>query len=195
MKEFLKKLIIVIASGFLNYFFCFFAQQILGLPIFFDTVIVMAVLFIYGLTPALFTMVIHFVISCIRDYMVYKTAPYVALYMLSGFAIILVTWLFIRRKDYRQRTVNETFLFLMCAACTSAFASCFIGGIVNTVIIRNFTLDENWQGMLLSLGSLRLNLTLSLIIGRIPLTCLDRVITTFTGYGIFYLYRKISNRK
>lgn len=190
----MKKFLIVLIAGILNYLCCFIVQRILGLPIFFDTVVVMAVLFAFGILPALETMTIHFIISCIRDYVVFKTAPYVALYMLSGFAIIFVTWLFVRKKENLQKGVNHTFLYIMCAAICSAFVSCLIGGLINTFIIRYFTLEENWQGMLLSLGNFRLNLELSLIIGRIPITCLDRVITTFTGYGIFYLYKKNRNR-
>lgn len=194
MKNFFKQLLIVLICGTINYLLCYLIQQVFHLPIFFDTVMVMAVLFIYGLIPALGTLIVHYLIAITRDYMIYKTAPYIALYMISGFVIILITWLFSRKKENFHKTVNSTFVYILSAALTSAFASCFIGGIVNTLIIRIITLDENWQGMLLSLGGIKLNLLFSLMIGRIPLTCLDRVITTFIGFGIYYLYRKYSSK-
>lgn len=164
------------------------------LPIFFDTVMVMAVLFTFGLIPSIGTLIVHYIIAIIRDYVLYRTAPYILLYMLCGFVIIFITWIFIRKNENLHKSVNSTFIYILSAALTAAFASCVIGGIVNTLIIRIITLDENWQGMLLSLGGIRLNLLFSLIIGRIPLTCLDRVITTFTGFGIYYLYRKYVNK-
>lgn len=188
MRNLIKNILIVLIAGVINYLCCWIVQRVFGLPIFFDTVIVMAVLFIYGIWQALGTMTVHFIIACLRDYVLYKTAPYLALYMLTGFAIIVVTWLFVRKKENFTKGVNHTFLYIMSAAISSAFVSCLIGGLVNSVIIRYITLIENWQGILLSLGSIRLNMELSLIIGRIPITCLDRVITTFIGYGIYYLY-------
>lgn len=196
MNSFLKKIFIILICGSLNYFFCWIVQRVLVLPIYFDTVMVMFVLFAYGLFPAIGTLIVHYIIAITRDYLLYKTAPYLALYLLSGFAIIIITWLFIRKKERLQNGVNYTFLYILSASILSALVSSLIGGTVNFFIIKYITLNENWQGLLLSLGRIRLNLFLSLFIGRIPITFLDRVITTFVGYGIYLLYFKITqNRK
>lgn len=191
----LKNILIMIVCGIINYLLCFFVQQILELPIFFDTVMVMAVLFAFGLVPSIGTLLVHYIIAISRDYLLYKTAPYIALYMICGVVIIIISWLFIRKKEKFQKGVNSTFLWLLLASLTAAFCSSIVGGTINTIILKYVTLDENWQGMLLSLGSFRLNLCFSLIIGRIPQTCLDRVITTFAGYGIFFMYKKIHSSK
>lgn len=195
MKELLKKLALIIVCGTINYLLCYIVQRVFGLPIFFDTVMVMFVLFTFGLFPSIGTLIVHYIIGITREYLVYKNAPYIAFYMLSGFAIIIITWLFIRKKENLQNGVNFTFLYVLFAAISAAFASCLIGGTVNYFLIRTKTLYENWQGILLSLGNVHFNLFFSLVIGRIPITCLDRVITTFAGFGIYYLYNKLIKKE
>lgn len=192
-----KYIFVCLIAGILNYGLCWFIQQVLALPLFFDTVMVMAVLFVYGLYTALGTLSVHFLLGVIWDLAHHFNNTFLYLYMFSGFAIVLVTWLFIRKMDMAEKNPNYIFLKIISASIIAASASCVTGGLVNYLIMTKLNPGDIWfgQSMIMSVLGIWVPLLPSLIIGRIPLTFLDRIITTFLGFEIALLYKKIIKSK
>lgn len=197
MKKFFKYLLICLLAGFVNYGLCWFVQAFLILPLFFDTVMVMAVLFSFGFWPAVGTLGIHFLITIIQDFMTWKENTFMFLYLLPGITIILVTWLFIRNKQKLQGNINSVFLYILLACSCAAAASCITGGIVNYLRILEFGIHDGWTGhnLVSSIQGTRIRMLGTLIVGRVPITFLDRFLTTFAGFGVSLLYAKFAGKK
>lgn len=196
---FLKKkfnyFIISLITGILNFLVCLLRQK-LGLPIFLDTVFVMAVLFLFGLWTSIGTMLIHYAITSFIDFFVYETIPYSLVYSLSGIAIIMITWLFLIRINNKKNSISLNALFLLYAILASALVSCVISGIINYILIVASNYNETWNGhyIVFSLMMNKKHLLPGLILGRIPITFIDRFVSTLLGLGIAGLYKLIKNK-
>ena len=91
--------------------------------------------------------------------------------------------------------VTQIFLYLCCAAVVSAIFCSIVSG-----IICYFTFQDNldkwaFDQIIFSLSSEKIGFLQTCIVGRIPLTTLDRIITTLSGFLISYLWEKIKNEK
>lgn len=117
------------------------------------------------------------------------------LYTLSAFTIILVTWLFIRKKENLNKGVNLTFLYILTASVFAGLScsvvSCsVVSGLLNGIAKNLFEKDWNFNKLIFAFDEY-MNFPTAAIIRRIPVTILDRVITTFSGFGISKLYSRI----
>ena len=168
-----------------------FFQDFLRTPLFFDTIFMIATLFLFGPVVALFEYIVFISIVCIKLYYLYGSTDYVYLYTLSALTIILTTWIFTRKKEKFKLGVNFVFLYILLASLISGFACSVVSGIIGYFTYglneKNWTFDQ----LIFAFNGEQLDVLASAIFGRIPVIALDRVITTFAGFGVFKLYTQI----
>ena len=150
-----------------------------------------ATLFLFGPVAAFFEYLVYMGISCIRMKVTYGSVHMIYLFSVSALTIILITWLFIRRKDSFKKSVNRTFLILVSAAIFSGLACSIVSGFVNSFIYFKNENDLAYDRVIFAFNGEQFGFLASAILGRIPVTILDRIITTFAAFGIFNLYSKI----
>ena len=169
-----------------------FFQDFLKSPFFFDTIFMIAALFLFGPLASLIEYLLFISFTCVKLKIRDGKTDFVFLYTLSAFTIILVTWLFIRKKENLKKGVNLTFLYILTASVLAGFACSVVSGLINWFAQKLFQKDWNFNTFIFAFnGDEYMNFLFSAIIGRIPVTVLDRVITTFSGFGISKLYSKI----
>ena len=185
-------IILIIVGAALNFAISNFTAFVLKIPLFLDTIFTIAILFYCGIIPAILTAVIHSIPSSLL-----VNAPFYILFSLCSVAIILITYGVMKNNDKRNQSVTLTILYLILAALLSGFASSVIGGTIHTLglILYPEEISEIvTEKFVLSLFSKNGSLLLSAILGRIPSTCIDRVITTLLGYGLYELLLKIEKK-
>lgn len=194
MKRTSKIILFCFAAIFLNLGTSLLFYDVLGIPLFFDTIFTVAIVFYLGLIPGLavgflfnfadtlFNMVVRNIFS-----------PTNMFFSLCGVAIVFVTWFFSRKKEEFQISLLVTILYLLLIALLSSLASIFIGGIIDFIRFSYYEIPDSMapikqftDGFL----SQKFNLFASCILGQIPISLTDRLITTFAGYGVYKLFVK-----
>lgn len=193
-KNFLKIAFVVIIAGLLDFLTETLFQDVLHVPLFFDMTFAMAVLFVYGPIASLFVYILNVSIVCIKMKIVYGSTDFVYLYSLSALAIILVTWLFVRKKDKLKKSVNFTFLYILTASVCAALCCCVISGLINFFAYNMNARSLDVEKIIFAFTGDQFGVFASSILGRIPITVLDRIITTFAGFGFSILYTKHLSR-
>lgn len=194
VKDNLKICLVVVVAGILDFATATLFQTVLHVPLFLDMTFAMAVLFAYGVLPAIMTYVVNVICGCIKLVILYGKNDYVYLFTLSALTIILVTWAFVRKKENLKKGVNLTFLYILSAAVCAALACSVVSG-----IISYFTYSLNVEAgpfdkIIFAFSGDQMGVLASCIVGRIPITILDRIITTFAGFGIYILYTRFMYR-
>ena len=194
-KKYLTISLVIIVAGVLDFATASLFQNVLHVPLFLDMIFAMAVLFVYGPLAALGVYVVNVFCSCIKLIILYGKNDYIYLFTLSALTIILVTWLFVRKKENLKKGVNYTFLYILTAAVCAALACAVVSG-----IISYFTFSLNVEAgpfdkIIFAFSGDQMGVLASCIVGRIPITALDRIITTFAGFGISIAYKKILNKR
>ncbi len=190
LQKYLTISLVVIVAGVLDFATASLFQNVLHVPLFLDMIFAMAVLFVYGPLAALAVYVVNVVCGCLKLIILYGKNDYIYLFTLSAFTIILVTWLFVRKKENLAKGVNFTFLYILTAAVCAALACAVVSG-----SISYFTFTQNVEAgpfdkIIFAFSGDQMGVLASCIIGRIPITVLDRIITTFAGFGISIAYKK-----
>ncbi|MBO4440058.1 MAG: hypothetical protein J5798_11990 [Spirochaetaceae bacterium] len=194
-KKYLTISLVVIVAGVLDFATASFFQNVLHVPLFLDMIFAMAVLFVYGPLVALAVYVVNVVCACLKLIILYGKNDYIYLFTLSAFTIILVTWFFVRKKENLTKGVNFTFLYILTAAVCAALACAVVSGIISYF---TFTLNVEagpFDKIIFAFSGDQMSVLASCIIGRIPITVLDRCITTFAGFGISIAYKNILNSR
>ena len=167
-------------------------------PIFLDTIFTVAITFYAGFVPGLIVAVLHNPIRTFIRSVIYGTDLFYfgSLYAVCGMLIVLSTWIFSRNKKdfFFNRTV--TVLYLLIIVFVSSFLSCFSASALDTFIrpllndsLRFFPIDI----FSIPFQKLKFGMFLSYLLPRIPITVLDRLICTFSGFGLYRLVeRRIS---
>ena len=150
-----------------------------------------ATLFFFGPVVAFLEYLVYMGISCIRMMMTCGAAHMIYLYSISALTIIVITWLFIRRNGSLKKNVNRTFIILLSAAIFSGLACSVVSGFINFFIYFKNENDLAYDRVIFAFNGEQFGFLASAILGRIPVTILDRIITTFAAFGIFNLYSKI----
>ena len=194
VKNNVKIAIVVVLAGILDFATATFFQNILHVPLFFDTFFLMAVLFLYGPLPALFSYVVNVICGCIKLVILYGKNDFIYLFTLSAVTIILVTWLFIRKKENLKKGVNITFIYILSASVCAALACSVISGIISYFTFSLNVESGPFDKIIFAFSGDQMGVLASCIIGRIPITVLDRIITTFGGFGLALLFKKISRQ-
>ena len=173
-----------------DFLVAYFFQDVLKSPFFFDTIFMIAALFLFGPIASLIEYILFISFTCIKLKILYGKTDFVFLYTLSAFTIILVTWLFIRKKENLNKGVNLTFLYILTASVVAGLSCSVVSGLLNGIAKNLFEKDWNFNKLIFAFDEY-MNFPTAAIIGRIPVTILDRVITTFSGFGISKLYSRI----
>lgn len=184
VKSYLLIYLIALVAGILDFAVSTLFQNVLHVPLFFDTIFLMAVLFLYGPLPAMFSYVINVICGCLKLVILYGKNDYVYLFTLSAFTIILVTWLFVRKKENLKKGVNITFLYILSAAVCAALACSVVSGIISYFTFSLNVESGPFDKIIFAFSGDQMGVLASCIVGRIPITILDRIITTFAGFGI-----------
>ena len=150
-----------------------------------------AALFLFGPIASLIEYILFISFTCIKLKILYGKTDFVFLYTLSAFTIILVTWLFIRKKENLNKGLNLTFLYILTASVVAGLSCSVVSGFINYYFANClFQIEWNFNKLIFAFDEY-MNFPTAAIIGRIPVTILDRVITTFSGFGISKLYSRI----
>ena len=174
-----------------DFLVAYFFQDVLKSPFFFDTIFMIAALFLFGPIDSLIEYILFISFTCIKLKILYGKTDFVFLYTLSAFTIILVTWLFIRKKENLNKGLNLTFLYILTASVVAGLSCSVVSGFINYYFANClFQIDWNFNKLIFAFDEY-MNFPTAAIIGRIPVTILDRVITTFSGFGISKLYSRI----
>lgn len=194
LKKYITLSFVVVIAGFLDFATATLFQTVLHVPLFLDMAFAMAVLFAYGVLPAIMTYVVNVICGCLKLVILYGKNDYVYLFTLSALTIILITWFFVRKKENLNKGVNLTFLYILSAAICAALACSVVSG-----IISYFTYSLNVEAgpfdkIIFAFSGEQMGVLASCIVGRIPITILDRIITTFAGYGFFIIYKRLMLR-
>ena len=190
-RQIIEIILVVLLFGGMDFLAILLFQDFLEIPLFLDTIFMTATLFLFGPVAAFLEYLVYMGISCIRMLMSYGAAHMIYLYSFSALTIIVVTWLFIRKKDSLKKSVNRTFFILLSAAIFSGLACSVVSGFINSFIYFNNEKDLAYDRVIFAFNGEQFSFLASAILGHIPVTILDRIITTFAGFGIFKLYSKI----
>ena len=190
VKSYLLIYLIALVAGVLDFAVATLFQNVLHVPLFFDTIFLMAVLFLYGPLPAMFSYVINVICGCLKLVILYGKNDYVYLFTLSALTIILVTWLFVRKKENLKKGVNITFLYILSAAVCAALACSVVSGIISYFTFSLNVESGPFDKIIFAFSGDQMGVLASCIVGRIPITILDRIITTFAGFGISVAWSK-----
>lgn len=186
--------LVVAVAGILDFATATLFQTVLHVPLFLDMTFAMAVLFAYGVLPAIMTYVVNVICGCIKLVILYGKNDYVYLFTLSALIIILVTWAFVRKKENLKKGVNLTFLYILSAAVCAGLACSVVSGIISyftyTLVMEAGPFDK----IIFAFSGEQMGVLASCIVGRIPVTILDRIITTFGGFGLYLIYTRIMYR-
>ena len=114
-----------------DFLVAYFFQDVLKSPFFFDTIFMIAALFLFGPIASLIEYILFISFTCIKLKILYGKTDFVFLYTLSAFTIILVTWLFIRKKENLNKGLNLTFLYILTASVVAGLSYSVVSGFVN----------------------------------------------------------------
>ncbi|MBQ2315630.1 MAG: hypothetical protein II187_12130 [Treponema sp.] len=167
-------------------------QDILQVPLFFDTIFMMAALFAFGPVQAFLEYLVFVGLACVKLKLLYGRTDMVYLYALAALTIIAVTWLFVHKKERFSKGVNRAFLCILSASMLAGLACSVVSGFISYFTHRLDVKDWAFNRIIFAFNGEQLGYLASSIVGRIPVTMLDRVITTFAGFGIARLYRRLA---
>ena len=187
----LRLVLSIVAFSALDFCATTFFQDVLQAPLFFDTIFMMAALFAFGPVAAFVEYLLFNGLVCAKLCALYGKVDYLYLYSLSALTIIAVTWLFVRKKQNLQKDVNLVFLRLLTAAILAGFACSLVSGFISYFTYNMNAKDWAFDRVIFAFNGEGLGFLASAFLGRIPVTVLDRVITTFAGFGVFKLYAYI----
>lgn len=172
----------------------------LKLPCFLDTVFSVAITFYAGLVPGLIVAglfnPVMMVLRCSAAGVSY--AVYDCLYAICGMLIVFATWLFSRNKREFLFSRTITVLYLLIIVLFSSFLSFFTATALDTFVqplfhtSTGFSVFDNISGVL---RQLKMGTFLSYLVPRIPLTVLDRLVSTFAAFGLYKLMVRLDNHK
>ena len=192
-KPFGYTLIISIIGGILNFALSYLISTVLKIPLFMDTVFTIALTFYLGPIPALFSSFLYSIPSSLI-----VNAPIYILFNLCTVAIVFITYAIMKYNEKNNNSKLLTFLYLILAALIAGFVSSIIGGCVHTVALLLYpdvVGEITTEKFVLSLFSKNGSLFLSAILGRVPSTCLDRVISNILGWSLYKLILKIEKNR
>ncbi|MCR5724813.1 MAG: hypothetical protein K6G80_07000 [Treponema sp.] len=175
----------------LNMLCVLFFVATLHIPLFFDTIFTVAAVFYLGLVPALCVSVGYSLLNTLV-WMLKGRAfdPLFSSYAVCGIFIVLITWLFARRRAEFRISPVVTALYLVLIATLSS-ASCIVsGGIIDYFHLTYYDVPDLMNPMkhfTQAFVHQRFSLFAACILAQTPVSFTDRLITTFAGYGAYRL--------
>lgn len=194
MKRNVKIGIFCFLSIFLNLGLSLLAYDVCHFPLFLDTVFTVAIVFYLGLIPGLIVGILYNFTDVLFNLIVRGiNSPTNIFFSICGAAIVIVTWLFARKKEEFQISLSITILYLLLISLISSFVTIFIGGTFDFIRFSFYDIPDSMAPIKQftdSFVSQKFNLFASCILGQIPISITDRIISTFAGYGVYKLYVK-----
>lgn len=184
--------ILCIIAAVLNLVLSEFTSRVIKFPLFLDTLFSITLLFYCGILPAIFSSFLYSIPSSLLANM-----PFYLLFNFCAIAIFLITYGIMKKNEKNNNSLKLTILYLILASLLSGFVSSILGGIIHTfglILYPDDALEIVTEKFVLSLFSKNGNLFLSSILGRIPTTCIDRIICTLLGYGLYKLLEKVEKK-
>jgi len=193
-------------SAFGNAFVSYFFNNVIGIPLYLDTVFNAAMCFCAGLLPGLITgavlsPIMYFLVCRFLLGLSVELGLFRNVWVICIAAEILLVWVFhirMRKREavFFEKPSPQSFIGVAALLLVLAVLDCLVvsvsGGIIDFVLItlkapRTLSPEDSFK-----LGLLRNNVPLlpTAILSRIPINIVDRFIVIFGGYGISLLYRK-----
>ena len=166
----------------------------LKVPLFMDTIGTVFIVFYAGLLPGLivggFYNILRLMLEILSGNPVY---PWEMMYSFCGLVIAFFTWLFSwqNRNMYISRTL--TILYLILISLITAFASSLVGGAIETshrIYFDNQLYVNPVKNFVMAFLGENLGLFVACTFARIPVSVLDRLISTFVGFSLYQLAKK-----
>lgn len=172
-----------------------FFSAVLELPAFFDTIFTVAITFYAGLVPGIIVAALTNPLMTVLRCLIYGTEIFYFdfLYSACGIFIVLTTWTISRNKKEFFFSRAVTVLYLLIIAFASSFLSCFSASFLDTFIRPLFEKHSRFSAIdnfSIAFQKLKFNVFLSYLLPRIPLTVLDRIICTFSGFCVYHFAEK-----
>lgn len=137
--DFLSLVVAILLAGFLDYEAGNLLRRLLNLPLFFDMIFSTTLLFFVGLVPAILSLGVYYVILYITRLFYGENFGVILFYFFAGVAILVVTFLVIRKIDKEKTSTTKTFLSLLLAAILSALTNSIVGGTINYLIFKYYS--------------------------------------------------------
>ncbi|MBQ1832703.1 MAG: hypothetical protein II114_02890 [Treponema sp.] len=190
----LKTVVICVIAVAMNVLTMYIFYNWMKIPLFFDTIWTVAVVFYSGLVPGLCVSLAYNAINALIWTMQQGFFdPFIMLYAVCGVLIVFSTWIFARRKEEFQISVPVTILYLFLIALLSSFCTIVAGGIIDFFHYKYYEIPDMMNPIKKFTESFvhqQFSLLASCILGQIPISFLDRLLATFSGFGIYSLARK-----
>ncbi|MBQ5399807.1 MAG: hypothetical protein IIU15_01040 [Treponema sp.] len=190
----LKTVVICVIAVAMNVLTMYIFYNWIKIPLFFDTIWTVAVVFYSGLVPGLCVSLAYNAINALIWTMQQGFFdPFIMLYAVCGVLIVFSTWIFARRKEEFQISVPVTILYLFLIALLSSFCTIVAGGIIDFFHYKYYEIPDMMNPIKKFTESFvhqQFSLLASCILGQIPISFLDRLLATFSGFGIYSLARK-----
>ena len=192
-----KTILICIVAEILNLLAVFLFCNTLRIPLFFDTIFTVAVVFYLGLVPALCVSLGYNLINSLIWVLRGEGDPFIFLYAICGLLIVFSTWGIARRKEELRISPAVTILYLVLIVLLSSFCTIISGGIIDFFHLKYRNVPDLMNPIKKFTESFvhqRFSLLASCILGQIPISFLDRLLSTFTGFGIYRLTERFLGR-
>ena len=180
----------------LNFLTMHVFYQTLKIPLFFDTIFTVAVVFYAGLVPALVVSVSYNLVNSLLWFVEQGAFDTVfPLYTICGVLIVLSTHLIARHKDTFELGLFVTVLNLVMIAMLSAACTVISGGIIDFFHLKYYNVPDMMNPIKHFTDSFvreNFHLLAACILAQIPVSFTDRLLTTFAGYGVYRLAERIS---
>ena len=199
MSKVLKTVAICIVAELLNIITVKIFYNWLNIPLFFDTIFTVAVVFYCGLIPGLCVAVGYNIInSLIWVWQKGVSDPFIFFYTICGILIVFSTWLIARRKSEFRISPAVTALNLVLIALLSSFCTIISSGIIDYFHYIYYDVPDMMNPIKSFTESFvfhRFGLLTSCILAQIPVSFADRLITTFAGYGVYRLCERFIGKR
>lgn len=199
MSKTFRTIIICIIAEILNFAAPALFYHTLKIPLFFDTIFTVAVVFYCGLVPGLCVSVgynlINSLIWVCREGVL---DPFIFFYTICGILIVFSTWIIARRKDEFRISPAITILYLVLIALLSSLCTIISSGIIDYFHYIYYDVPDMMnpiKSFTESFVNHRFSLLVSCILAQIPISFADRLIATFAGYGIYRFTKHFIERK
>ncbi len=180
---------ICIMAEALNFIVAYIFFDMLHVPLFLDTIFTIAVTFYCGLFPGLMVGFFYNVLSTLTlTVRGFDFEPYTMLFGICGVLTAIVTWFFARRKDEFKISMAVTVLYLVLIAVISSFVSSIAGGTIDFIRYTLVDLPARLapiKDFTYSFQKMNFSLLASCYLAQIPVSVIDRLITTFLGFGVY----------
>ena len=193
-----KIIAICIVAEILNLLAVFLFCNTLRIPLFFDTIFTVAVTFYLGLVPALCVSLGYNLINSLIWVLSGENDPFIFLYTICGLLIVFSTWIIARRKEELRISPAVTILYLVLIVLLSSFCTIISGGIIDYFHLKYRNVPDLMNPIKKFTESFvhqRFSLLASCILGQIPISFLDRFLSTFAGFGIYKLAERFLERR